>query len=215
MAGKNILAVGAHPDDIEIGCAGTIAKHIQNNDNVVILVMTDPYYTNHDGKVLRESDGGKLETINGAKVLGAKLIHLDFETKNVPYSSATIEAINQVIDDYNIETIYTHWYHDTHQDHLRTTQAVLSGGRYVPNVLMYEPEYPAGRSHMGFHNQYYVDITETFELKMEALMQHESQVKKYGAGFIEAVGARARHRGYEIGTKYAECFEVVRLKGEI
>lgn len=215
MTGKNVLAVGAHPDDIEIGCAGTIAKHIQNNDNVVILVMTDPYYTNHDGKVLRDTDEGKLETINGAKVLGAKLIHLNFETKNVPYSSATIEAINQVIDDYNIETIYTHWYHDTHQDHLRTTQAVLSGGRYVPNVLMYEPEYPAGRSYMGFRNQYYVDITETFELKMESLMQHESQVKKYGNGFIEAVGARAKHRGYEIGTKYAECFEVIRLKGEI
>ena len=164
---------------------------------------------------MRGSEEGKLETINGAKVLGAKLIHFDFETKNVPYSSLTIEAINKVIDDYNIETIYTHWYHDTHQDHIRTTQAVLSAGRYVPNIFMYEPEYPAGRSHVGFRNQYYVDISNTIELKMEALVQHKSQVAKYGNGFLDAVEARARHRGYEINSKYGECFEVIRFKGDV
>ena len=80
---------------------------------------------------------------------------------------------------------------------------------------MYEPEYPAGRSYFGFRNQYYVDITQTFHIKMEALKQHRSQVKKYGDNFLEAVEARARHRGYEIGSRYAECFEVVRLMEEI
>lgn len=215
MNKKNVLAVGAHPDDIEIGCGGAIAEHVRNNDNVTILVMTDPYFTYHDGRVLRERDEGKLETINGAKVLGANLIHFDFETKNIPYSSITVENINEVIDDYNIDLIYTHWYHDTHQDHMRTTQAVLSAGRYVHNILMYEPEYPAGRSHVGFRNQYYVDIIDTIDLKMEALAQHKSQVQKYGGDFLDAVEARARHRGYEIGSKYAECFEVIRLKGDI
>lgn len=215
MVGRNILAVGAHPDDIEIGCAGTIAKHVRNGDHVIILVLTDPYFTNHDGTVLRGTEEGKLEAINGANILGADLIHFDFETKNLPYSSVTVEAINKVIDDNKIDTIYTHWYHDTHQDHLRTTQSVLSAGRYVPNMLMYEPEYPAGRSHMGFRNQYYVDITDTFELKMKALAQHETQVNKYVNDFMGAVEARSRHRGYELGVKYAECFEVVRLKGDI
>ena len=215
MAGKNILAIGAHPDDIEIGCGGTIAKHVLNGDNVTVLVMTDPFFTNHDGTVLRGSEEGKMETLNGADILGADLIHLNFETKNVPYSSETIEAINRIIDDKKIEVIYTHWYHDTHQDHTRTTQSVLSAGRYVSDILMYEPEYPAGRSHVGFRNQYYVDITEHLELKMKALAQHKSQVQKYGDHFMDAVEARARHRGYEIGAKYAECFEVIRLKGEI
>jgi LmbE family N-acetylglucosaminyl deacetylase len=80
---------------------------------------------------------------------------------------------------------------------------------------MYEPEYPAGRSYSGFHNQYYMDITATFGVKMEALKQHKSQIKKFGNDFLGAVGARARHRGYEIGSKYAECFEVLRLLGAI
>ncbi len=60
-----------------------------------------------------------------------------------------------------------------------------------------------------------MDITSTFEIKMDALKCHESQVKKYGDSFLGAVEARAIHRGYEIGTGYAECFEVLRLLGDI
>ena len=213
---RNILAVGAHADDIEIGCGGTVAMHVKKGDNVILLIMGDPFYDYYDGRVLRSSGGGREEAECGAKMLRCKkLINLDFVNKNIPYSSESVEAINKVIDEYSIDTIYTHWYHDTHQDHRRTTQSVFSAGRYVHNILMYEPEYPAGRSYLGFHNQYYVDITSTFEIKMNALKCHKSQVKKYGDFFLGAVEARAIHRGYEVGHKYAECFEIVRLLGAI
>lgn len=212
---RNVLAVGAHADDVEIGCGGTVARHVQNGDNMILLVMAESSYTDYKGNILRSIDEGVSEEENAAKVLGAKLINLKFKTKEVPYSSESIEAINKVIDDYSVDTIYTHWYHDTHQDHKRTTQSVLSAGRYVKNILMYEPEYPAGRSYLGFRNQYYVDISSTFNIKMEALKCHISQVKKYGDGFLEAIEARAMHRGYEIGDKHAECFEVLRLLGEL
>lgn len=212
---KNILAVGAHGDDVEIGCGGTVARHVEKGDNVYILVMAEPFSTNYNGKIIRPKEDGIMEAQDGAKVLGGKLINLGFKDKNIPYSSESIEAINKIIDMHKIDFIYTHWYHDTHQDHVRTTQSVMSAGRYVQNIVMYEPEYPAGRSYLGFRNQYYVDITPTFEKKMEALKQHKSQIEKYGNGFLEAVEARARHRGYEIGNRYAECFEVVRLLGEI
>jgi len=215
MKNKNVLAVGAHADDVDIGCGGTVALHARNGDNVIILLMAESSYTYYDGRVFRTKEEGEIEERNAAKVLGAKLINLGFKTKEVPYSRESVEAINEIIDKYGIDIIYTHWYHDTHQDHKRTTQSVLSAGRYVKNILMYEPEYPAGRSYLGFRNQYYVDITSTFNIKMEALKQHKSQVKKYGDNFLEAVEARARHRGYEIGNKYAECFEVVRLLGEM
>ncbi|HID26232.1 MAG TPA: hypothetical protein EYP22_00040 [Methanosarcinales archaeon] len=212
---KNVLAVGAHADDVEIGCGGSVALHAKNGDNIYILVMTKSFYSHYNGRVLRSEEEGKMEEKNAAKVLGAKLINLGFETKRVPYSQESIEAINEIIDKYEIDLIYTHWYHDTHQDHMRTTQSVISAGRYVKNILMYEPEYPAGRSYLGFRNQYYIDITSSFEIKMKALGKHKSQIKKYGNDFLVAVEARARHRGYEIGSKYAECFEVLRLLGEV
>ncbi len=212
---RNILAVGAHADDVEIGCGGTVAKHVKNGENVILLIMAESSYTDYTGKVLRSIEEGTTEEKNASKILGAKLINLGFKTKNIPYSSESIEAINRIIDDYSIDTIYTHWYHDTHQDHKRTTQSVLSAGRYISNILMYEPEYPAGRSYLGFRNQYYVNITSTFDIKMGALKCHESQIKKYGAAFMDAVKARAIHRGYEIGNKYAECFEIIRLRGDL
>lgn len=212
---RNILAVGAHADDVEIGCGGTVARHVEKGDNVTILVMAESSYTHYNGTVLRTLEEGEAEEKRAAEVLGVRLVNLGFETKNVPYSAESIEAINKVIDDYNIDTIYTHWYHDTHQDHSRTTQSVISAGRYVRNILVYEPEYPAGRSYLGFWNQYYVDITSTFEIKMDALKCHKSQVMKYGDSFMGAVESRAIHRGYEIGTGYAECFEVLRLLGDI
>jgi LmbE family N-acetylglucosaminyl deacetylase len=212
----NILAVGAHADDVEIGCGGTVVLHAENGDNVYILIMTKPSYADYEGNVLRSEEEGEMESRNGARILGGKLINLCFESKYIPYSGETVEPINKIIDDYNIDTIYTHWYHDTHQDHMRTTQSVIAAGRYVKNILMYEPEYPAGRSYLGFRNQYYVDITPIIEIKMEALKQHKSQVKKYGEdAFLSAVEARAKHRGYEIGSRYAECFEVIRILGEI
>lgn len=212
---RNILAVGAHADDVEIGCGGTVAAHVQKGDQVILLVMTESSYTYYDGTVLRTVEEGVTEEKCASDILGTKLINLQFETKKVPYSAESVEMINKIIDDYDIDTIYTHWYHDTHQDHKRTTQSVLSAGRYVKNMLMYEPEYPAGRSYLGFRNQYYVNISSSFDTKMKALKSHKSQIIKYGDAFLEAVEARARHRGYEIGAKYAECYEVLRLLGEL
>jgi LmbE family N-acetylglucosaminyl deacetylase len=201
----NVLAVGAHPDDVEIGCGGTIARHVEEGDSVIIVVMIEPVSSHYSGRIIRSKNEGETEEKEAAKVLGAKLINLGFKDKYVPYSGETIEAINKIIDDHKIDIIYTHWLHDTHQDHKRTAESVISAGRYVKDILMYEPEYPAGRSFLGFRNQYYVDITS----------QHKSQIRRYGNDFLEAVEARARHRGYEIGSKYAECYEVLRYLGKI
>lgn len=212
----NVLAIGAHADDIELGCGGTIALHSKRGDNVYLLIMAESYWTNYDGTVFRKKEEGEIEEQEGARIMGGKLINLGYETKKVPFSNESIEAINKIIDDFEINTIYTHWCHDTHQDHIRTTQSVLSAARYVKNILMYETEYPGGRSYLGFRNQYYVDISDTFDIKMKALSMHKSQVKKYGENiFLRAVEARTRHRGYEIGVNYAECFEVIRLLGNI
>ena len=212
---RNVLAVGAHADDVEINCGGTVAKHVEAGDNVILIVMAESSYTSYDGNVLRSKDEALLEEKRGAGILGAKLINLGFKNKDVPYSSESVEAINSIIDEHNIDTIYTHWSYDSHQDHKRTTQAVISAARYINNILMYEPEYPAGRSYVGFRNQYYVDVTSTFDKKIEAIKQHKSQVKKYGEDvFINALEAKAVHRGYEVQCRYAECFEVLRLLGD-
>jgi len=212
---KNILAIGAHADDIEINCGGTVALHVKRGDNVIMLVMAEPFFTNYDGKVLRPKDVGDSEEKKAAQILGAKVINLGFKDNNVLYSVETIEAINKIIDQYKIDTIYTHWHHESNQDHSRTAHATISAGRYIPNILMYEPMFPNGKTYESFRSQIYVDITSTFDLKIEALKCHKSQIEKFGSGFLEAIEGRARYRGYEIGSKYAESYEVIRAVNEI
>lgn len=215
LKSKNILAIGAHADDIEINCGGTVALHVKRGDNVIMLVIAEPFFTNYDGKVLRPRDVGDSEEKKAAEILGAKVINLGFKDNRILYSVETIEAINKIIDQYKIDTIYTHWHHESNQDHSRTAHATISAARYIPNILMYEPMFPNGKTYESFRSQIYVDITSTFNLKMDALKCHKSQIEKFGNGFLEAIEGRARYRGYEMGCKYAESFEVIRAVNEL
>jgi len=73
---RNILAVGAHADDVEIGCGGTVAAHVQKGDQVILLVMTESSYTYYDGTVLRTVEEGDAEEKYASDILGTKLILL-------------------------------------------------------------------------------------------------------------------------------------------
>jgi LmbE family N-acetylglucosaminyl deacetylase len=71
MSGKNVLAVGAHADDVEIGCGGTIACHVKNGDNVIIVLMAESSYTYYDGTVLRTKEEGEIEERKCRKGFGS------------------------------------------------------------------------------------------------------------------------------------------------
>lgn len=208
-----IMAVGAHLDDAEIACGGTIAKAVSYNNRVRILVLTDSSYSNYSGKVFREKEQGIIEGKEAAKVLGVEDLEiLSFPTKDVPYHSSVIEAIEQKLDLFKPDVILTHWVHDTHQAHKNTGLSTISAARYYTTILMYEPMMPAGRSYNAFRPQIYVDISDFIDRKLESLKAHSSQYQKYGKDWIDAVEARCRLRGFEMGVKYAEAFEAVRFE---
>ena len=74
----NILGVGAHYDDLELGCSGTLIKHVNNGDNVLMLVITDSSYKNPSGDLIRSRKTAYKEGVNAAKLIGAKLICLNY-----------------------------------------------------------------------------------------------------------------------------------------
>ncbi len=207
----NILAIGAHLDDIELACGGTLAKAVKNGHRVKMLVMTDSSYKNFDGRILRTREEALVEGTKAANILGIKDLRiLDLPIKYIPYNGDSVEKINEVIDDFKPDYIFTHWIHDTHQDHMNTALATISASRYKTNIFMHEPFPPSGRSYMAFRPQAYFDITETIEDKIMSLKEHKSQHDKYGDDWTDAVRGRARVRGFESGYKYAEVFEIVR-----
>lgn len=209
-----LLAIGAHLDDIEIACGGTLAKAIESGHSVKVLIMSKSGYTNNDGKIQRSDDVAVTEGLKALHTLGVTDIDiLDFATKDIPFCSDVVHAIDVVIADYHPDIIFTHHPFDTHQAHEGVSKATIAAARRMNTVFFYEPITPSGRSYVAFKPHLYVDIESTLEKKIESLKCHTSEYNKFGAeDWIEGVRCRCGFRGYEIGKKFAEAFEILRLE---
>ncbi|MBP1750500.1 MAG: hypothetical protein H6Q52_3039 [Deltaproteobacteria bacterium] len=214
-----IIAIGAHLDDIEIACGGTLAKALAAGHIVRMIVLSDSAYTNYDGDVIRTEEEAIKEGKEAALLLGVDDLEIhNFPSKDIPSDSVVVEFLNSRLDEFNPDLILTHWTFDTHRSHRNTALSTIAAGRYHTSILMYEPFPPGGRSWVAFRPQYYVDITAHIEKKLQSLRAHKSQYIHYGEEYwIEAVKARALFRGFDLikregnGTKYAESYEVLRL----
>jgi LmbE family N-acetylglucosaminyl deacetylase len=205
----NVLAIGAHYDDIELGAGGTIAKHISNGDNVTLVVVTDSSYSGFDNKVLRTKEQAHQEGAAAAKILGAnRPICLEYETKRVVYGADLIEDLNKIIVDNKIEIIYTHWIHDVHQDHSAIGKATLNAARHVPRILMYRSNWYI-TSHQFIEN-FFVDITPHISKKIKSIEAHKSECEKRGEKWMKFVLQQNYNTGIKMGLDYAEGFEVVK-----
>ena len=209
-----ILVVGAHLDDIELACGGTIAKAIKNGHKVKTLIMSKSGYTNKEGRVQRSDEIAVKEGVDALKTLGVTDIEiLDFETKDIPFRSDVVNAIDVVMSDYNPDIIFTHHPFDTHQAHEGVAKATIAAARRKNTVFFFEPIQPSGRSYVAFKPDMYVGIDETIDIKIAALKKHKSEYKKFGGeDWIQGVKSRCGFRGYEIGKKYAESFETLRIE---
>ena len=208
-----IIAVGAHLDDIELACGGALARAVRSGHQVKMLVLSQSGYTHHDGRRMRENETAVAEGRAAAAILGVDDIEiLEFPTKDIPYHSQVVEPLDRVISQFGPDIIFGHWPFDTHQAHQGTALSTISAARFFNSILLYEPITPSGRSYVAFRPQVYVDITEVVKLKIAALKAHQTEYLKYGPRWLEAVEARAVHRGFEMGCHYAEAFEVMRLE---
>ena len=209
-----IIAIGAHLDDIEIACGGTLAKAIKAGHEVRVLIMSKSGYTNKDGIVQRTDEQAVEEGVKALHTLGITEIEiLDFPTKDIPFRSDVVNAIDVRIAAFNPDIIFTHHPFDTHQAHEGVAKASIAAARRKNTVFFYEPITPSGRSYVPFKPSLYVDIESTLCMKIASLKCHKSEYNKFGAeDWIEGVRCRCGFRGYEIGKKYAEAFEVLRLE---
>ena len=199
-----ILAVGAHLDDIEIACGGTLAKAIENGHEVKVLIMSKSGYTNKEGEIQRSDALAVEEGTNALHILGIQNIEiLSFPTKDIPFHSEVVNAIDMTISTYNPDVIFTHHPFDTHQAHVGVSNATIAAARRKNTVFFYEPITPSGRSYVAFRPQLYVDIAQTIDKKVASLREHKSEYKKFGGeDWVEGVHARCGFRGYEIGRAH-------------
>ena len=204
----NVLGIGAHFDDLELGCGGTLIKHVKGGDNVAMLVVTNSSYNDPNDKIIRNSEVAYEEGKKAAKVIGARMECLNYDTLLVPFNEDLTSIFIRYIDQLKIDIIYTHWAYDIHRDHHYTAKNALMAGRRVPRFLMYRSNYYD--SEKVFQGNFYSDITDEMETKVEAIKVFETELERVDYKWIEFFRNQNTNDGQKIGVKYAECFEVVR-----
>lgn len=209
---RNVMAIGAHPDDVEFGCGGTLIKHLLAGDKVTIVHMSCSDCFNTTGEQIRKADISRNEALNAAAVIGAECVFLPFMDQEIPFNRESIFAIERLINERNIDTVYTHWSGDSHQDHINTLRSVLAAARHIDRIFLFE-QVPLPRvGNISAEVNYYVDISEQFEQKELACLKHESQVEdKYKDQIIKGSRALAEYRGCQCNCKFAEAFDAVKV----
>lgn len=201
MTSKTILAIGAHPDDIEIGCGGTIKNHVEKGDKVYYAIATGGEKGGPKNVRVQEAE-------NAAKRMG--VINIDFmglEDTYIAHDGKTIAILDGIIQKRNPSIVYVHSLKDYHQDHMNIARSVLSASRKMKNSIF---SYEAPSTTLEFKPTAFSDISDSFETKMECIQVFASQEKKDYTE-REAVVNLSKFRGKTINVDYAEAFEVLRL----
>ncbi|MBK8985145.1 MAG: PIG-L family deacetylase [Chloroflexi bacterium] len=195
---RRILAIGAHPDDLEIACGGTLARLCDEGHLVAGLILT--HGSQGGDSLIRQ-----MEAQNGASFLG---LH-DFTLLNLPDTNLDLDGVRQAIEEkvqaFRPDIIFTHSEHDQHQDHQIIHQATLQAGRRVNTILCYE----SPSTTLDFKPSLFIEIGDYVDVKIESIREHQNQARK---AYMDAalVRSQARVRGEQTKTHYAEGFEVRR-----
>ena len=222
----NILAIGAHPDDVETMCAGTLAKYAAQGHKVFIATATNGNIGSAHHTMEEIARIRKREAANSAAIIGAEYICLDYNDEMFFEDKAARMAFINLIRHCRADVILTHNPHDYNPDHELTSKIVNDVAVMIPiaHLKTEEPPYPVIPSiwyfetanSMGFVPTDYVDITDYYETKMKMLGCMESQkqwmVDNYAAyggdtsHFFDTIRILSEFRGMQAGCKYAEGF---------
>lgn len=200
MKSDVIIAVGAHPDDIELGCGGTLHKVSKRGTKVIAVFLTK-------GEKSGDPDVRMQESIKALNILGVREVHFgSFPDTELPNSFEVIDFLEKLCLKTNPDMVLTHTVNDTHQDHRQVGWLSISAFRNVPKILAYEtPRVQPAK----YSPTYFVDISCCVDKKWNALKCHITQnAKRYLA--YESMINLASFRGSQVGVRVAEAFEVVK-----
>jgi LmbE family N-acetylglucosaminyl deacetylase len=199
--GGRVLAFGAHPDDLEVGAGGLLARLSDEGARVTMVVVSIPNHT----------EQRRAEAMAAAAVLDADLFVLEEKpcrVEDIPMHEL-VRRMDTIVGDVRPDLVVTHAANDLHWDHGLVNRATVSALRRTPCDLfgyMSSPEMNA--QSRGFGNCF-ADISQHVEAKLAAIACHKSQLPKLD---IESSRDLARAMGRISGYQYAECYDVLRVR---
>ena len=220
-----VLWVGAHPDDLEILAGGTLAKYAKKGHKAYscIVARGDKGSIDVDPEVLAETRVE--EARRGCEILGVEFLgNLGWSDFGIEASPKLINTLVDVIRKVKPDLVITHSPTDYQNDHIRTSDAAVAAAFESANPIL-KTEYPphtVARTlycdtifGLNFDPDFWVDITETIDIKLKALAAHQTQVsflpkvQKF-SDTIEDIRVCARYRGLQSDVMYAEAFKLVK-----
>ena len=204
-----VLAIGAHFDDVELGCGGSLARHVAEGDEVYVYIATVSGFVNQNNKPVRSDSYARAEGEEAMRVLGVKKMYCgQFKTLEIEFVDALNIEILKLVEELGIEQVYTHWNGDIHHDHQAVARASLHSCRHVPRLLMYRSNWY--HSPQDFRGNFYVDISNFWEVKEKCIRAHRSEMERTGESWVTFFRNESINAGQRIGVNKAEVFEVVK-----
>ena len=219
---KTVLVVAAHADDEALGCGGTIARHVEEGDAVHLVLMADGVNSRRETSetdfARRIEASKRVQSILG--ISSSQSLELpDNQMDSAPLLEI-VQKLEPILEEIQPSVVYTHHYGDLNIDHRLTHVAVMTVCRPVPGSSVREiygfevlssTEW-ATQQGSPFLPNYFVDITQQLQTKLDALEAYAEEMRKTPHSRSMAhVEVLAHHRGYSIGVDAAEAFELYRI----
>jgi LmbE family N-acetylglucosaminyl deacetylase len=213
----NILIIAPHPDDEVLGCGGTIAKYKGKNDKIYLCIVTKAYTPDWSEEFLKNRPN---EIAKSNKILGIhRTFFLDYPTvklDTIPQKELN-DSISKIIHTVKPQIVYIPFKGDLNKDHQIVCETSLVALRphdhKVQKILSYEilSNTEWGGMPESFVPTVYVDITDTFTIKIEAMKAYKSELRTFPhPRSLQGIEILARKRGSEAGVKYAEAYKLIR-----
>ncbi|MDF2560331.1 MAG: histidine kinase [Microbacterium sp.] len=200
---ERVLAIGAHPDDVEIGVGGLLAAHSRAQDEITILTLSRGA---RGGDAASRQD----ESLAAAEMLGARLFLKDLVDTEISGGGSTVRLIEEVVQEIQPTIVYTHSSNDRHQDHRAVSEATIVATRRVGTVACYQ----SPSSTIDFRPTRFVRIDQYLDDKLRLLERFASQATSRDYLAPEFVTATARYWSRFGGGTAVEPLEVVRETAE-
>ena len=200
--GGTVLAFGAHPDDLEIGAGGLLARLSAEGADVTMAVVAVP----------NNFDLRRKEARAGADVIDADLMVLFDEkpcrVEDIPMYEL-VRRFDQLVGDLHPDLVVTHSANDLHWDHGLVHKATISALRRTPSDLLAYLSSPEMNAHARCVGECFADVTQSIDTKIKAISCHQSQLAKFD---LESSRDLARAMGRISGYEYAEAYQVLRVR---
>jgi|TARA_R110000851_G_scaffold122889_2_gene252494 LmbE family N-acetylglucosaminyl deacetylase len=207
MSFKRILAVGAHPDDVELGCSGTLLRMMQEGAEIDIVICRDdnaPKPSVWRDRETMQKEYQKAESLFGLKFNILKNPITEDGRPVFEHNSTTVKMLDDIVQSAKYDLVITHSSGDHHQDHQNTFSVVNSALRRYQGEFWLMEGGPYSNKNQQFKPNVFVDITEQIDKKIELVSCYDSY---FSDTLLHNIKGLAAYRGQMLNAKYAEAFE--------